>query len=128
MSEKITNWNLDELETAVDDKGDRISEILAEGSDSPSIIVSLVMAKTSMQRLMANAVLTMDMNEDLSSKVMETCLDFKRVINPAIGAAYAMALGENMDDAKKQIEEKLESSSVDIDELSDQLFHGDKDE
>ena len=128
MDEKITNWNLDELTAAMDDKAERISEILAEGSDAPSIIVSLVMAKTSMQRLMANAVLTMDKNEDLSSKVMETCLEFKKVISPAIGAAYAMALGENMDDAQKQMEEKLESNSVDIDELSNQLFHGDKDE
>lgn len=128
MDEKITNWNLDELKAAMDDKGERISEILAEGSDSPSIIVCLVMAKASMQRLMANAVLTMGMDEDLSSKVMETCLEFKKVISPAIGAAYAMALGENMDDAQKQIEEKPESNSVDIDELSNQLFHGDKDE
>lgn len=127
MDEKITNWTLEELEKEVDRKGKAMSDILMDGSDAPSIIASLIVAKTSVSRLMANAVIAMDENEEISSKVMEACLQFKKVISPAIGAAFAMALGENLHQVKEQMSES-ESEPVDIDELSNQLFHGEKDD
>lgn len=129
--EKITNWQLSELEKKVDAKGDAMSKILGDGEDASSIISSLIIAKASIDRLMAHCLLIMDEHEQLAMKAMPICIELKENINPLIGAAYAVSLGENFKQVKHGLKVSIDDMDIkmtDINELSDQLFNGEKDD
>lgn len=126
--EKITNWNLDDLESKVDEKGGALSKILGDGEDATSIISSLIVAKSSIDRLMAHCMLIMGEHEAIAMKAMPICIELKEKMDPLIGAAYAVSLGDNIEEVKKKLKmtiDELDIQMADIDELSDQLFHGD---
>ena len=129
--EKITNWNLSDLESEVDVKGVAVSKILGSGDNAPSIISSLLIAKASVDKLMAHCMLIMDEHEDIAMKAMPICLEVKEKMNPLLGAAYAVSLGDNIKEVKKKLDlniDQLDIDMADIDELSDQLFHGEENE
>lgn len=125
--EKITNWQLSELEKKVDAKGDAMSKILEDGEDASSIISSLIIAKASIDRLMAHCMLIMDEHEQLAMKAMPICIELREKMNPLLGAAYAVSLGENIKQVKHDLKVSIDDMDIemtDINELTDQLFHG----
>jgi len=128
--EKITNWCLDEIESRIDKKGEAMGEILSDGDSSSSIISSLLIAKASIDKLMAHCMLIMDEHEKLAMKALPICIEMKDKINPLIGAAYAVTLGENLSEVKKKVHSHIDDMDIeltDIDKLSDRLFNGEND-